>query len=65
MTIRCEKKSGCSFSSERDVCLYCQTKLREADRELTLANGRGKESVKMNSINESRERYGFEIVWTF
>jgi hypothetical protein len=65
MTISCEKKSRCSFKSEREVCVYCQTKLRESDRVLTIVNGRGKEYVNVNSISERREKYGFEIIWTF
>jgi hypothetical protein len=65
MTVRCEEKSRCSFNGEREVCVYCQTKLREAGRVLTIVNGRGKEYVNVSSISERRERYGFEIVWTF
>jgi hypothetical protein len=34
MTVKCSEKRTCSFHAEKEICIFCQTKLKSVDRRL-------------------------------
>ena len=34
MTVTCSEKTTCSFHTEKEICVFCQTKLKSVDRRL-------------------------------
>lgn len=34
MTVKCSEKTRCSFHTEKEICVFCQTKLKSVDRRL-------------------------------
>ena len=67
MTVKCNEKSTCSFHKEQDVCVFCQTKLRGADRELREVNRSWDGNVNFGEggLPDSGREDVLEVVWTF
>lgn len=34
MTVKCSEETKCSFHTEKEICVFCQTKLLSVDRRL-------------------------------
>lgn len=65
MTVNCNEVSTCSFSLQKEVCMFCQTRLKGADRELLDETWQGRGDAAEDSTFDRRGESPTDIVWTF
>ena len=55
MTVTCSEKTECSFHTEKEICVFCQTKLKSVDRRL-LEGDSSERILWSNTIAVQQER---------